>query len=304
MSSRAIRRAQRELEEKKRLEKLESDNKIEDDVDEESEEDASTAKPGPSMFAMLNTAEEDGEEDGEEEEESAVDKVESSRAVEVETAKKSTAKRKKKKKSKNKSAASDAQNPQDNEASQLDEIDHALRNLDAEDSTSQSENPANMAAPTLQEINSLFAIDTQHLHVSNEMRRLFGRAALEDDTNADEAGDRRRRNRNQQGGLAAALRGQRGQGGGLTSLGLRRNIFIQGKEDWPRATSGGLGMEVVEQRADGVTEYAFVRSNGYVDVQRRFEACEASLDPNRIVQLLAFNRKCHACRSSCRKESS
>ena len=126
------------------------------------------------------------------------------------------------------------------------------------------------------------------------MRRLFGRAALEGDNDDDNNAGGRRRNRGgaQQAGLAAALGRRPGQGGrsdGLAALSRRRNIFIQGKEEWPVATSGGLGMEVIEKRSDGTVEYAFVHSRIYQDVQGQFETCVASMDPQRMVLLLQHN---------------
>lgn len=93
-------------------------------------------------------------------------------------------------------------------------------------------------------------------------------------------------------GLAQALRGQgagAGRSGGLAAMALRRNIFIQGKEEWPVATGGGLGMEVEEKRSDGTILYRFVHNRGYQDVQSQFESCVESMDPNRLILLLQHN---------------
>ena len=106
------------------------------------------------------------------------------------------------------------------------------------------------------------------------------------------SGGRRRGRGPQQAGIAGAVIGRSAPGGrNLASLGLRRNIFIQGREEWPRATSGGLGMEIVERKKDGTVEYRFVHNVSYQDIQRQFESCVASMDPNRMIQLLQFNRK-------------
>ena len=119
----------------------------------------------------------------------------------------------------------------------------------------------------------------------HEMRRLFGRAANEARTE-DERGARVRRGRGQ-GPVPGGPHGR----GGLSQLAQRRNIFMQGKDDWPPATGSGLGMEIVEKGADGVVEYRFVHQRAYQDVQRQFEACVASMDPERMIQMMHFNRK-------------
>jgi hypothetical protein len=85
------------------------------------------------------------------------------------------------------------------------------------------------------------------------------------------------------------VNGRNQPGSRLTGLSLRRNIFIQGKEEWPRATSGGLAMEVVSKNPDGSVEYRFVHNTSYQETQRQFQVCVASMDPERMVQLLHTN---------------
>src|SRR2546423_1833859 len=106
------------------------------------------------------------------------------------------------------------------------------------------------------------------------MRRLFGRVAVtaEIDEHRPAAG-RRRRGRG--GGLAGMLAGQQASGA-RGSLGYRKNVFIQGKDTWPRATAGGLGMEVLQKSAGGTVFYSFVHNAAYQDVQRQFYICVAS----------------------------
>ncbi|OMP83374.1 hypothetical protein BK809_0004755 [Diplodia seriata] len=290
MSARALRKLQRELEEKKQLEQLAADN----DADNESEEEQPTARPAKaSMFAMLG-AEEDEEED-EDEKQEPQDTPEAPEESEEEAPKPKapSAKKNKKKKKKAKAAkqATDTPTKEQSAPSELDEIDLALQSLKvgrSEDKGKSAEESAADAAA--QELYKLLAVDTQGLHAQNEMRKLFGRAALENRSDDEPAGRGRRGRGAQQLGLAQAVAARNIPGGqGFASLGLRRNIFIQGKEEWPRATSGGLGMEIVEKRADGTVEYRFIHSTAYQDVQRQFESCVASMDPNRLVQLLQFN---------------
>jgi hypothetical protein len=50
-------------------------------------------------------------------------------------------------------------------------------------------------------------------------------------------------------------------------------------------------MDVVEKRSDGSVEYRFMHNAGYQSIQREFEVCVASMDPERMIQLLGMNRK-------------
>jgi hypothetical protein len=288
MSSRALRKAQREREEQEQLEKLQQQ--------EEEDDEPLPAPAKKSAFAMLaEEAEAEDDDDDQEPEEDGGVAIDEEPVQAAPT--KAPSKKKKKKKAKGKSGGgTPAQQISGQKDEPMDEIDAALKQLSASGksvgSTAAGVNDA------VNESSKLLAIDTHHLHAQNEMRRLFGRAALEGGDDDDQGapgnagGNRRQQRRGQQVGLAQALRGQRGQGGrasGLSSLGLRRNIFIQGKEEWPVATGGGLGMEVVEKNADGTVEYRYVHNRAYQDVQSQFESCVASMDPNRLVVLLQHN---------------
>ncbi|KAM0715639.1 hypothetical protein Q7P37_009137 [Cladosporium fusiforme] len=295
MSSRALRKAQREREEQQQLEKLQQQQE-----EEEEDDEPVVAPPKKSVFAML------GEEEDEDDDEEAQDpEDEGGVAVDEEPIQaapaKAPSKKKKKKKAKGKSGGATPGTPAKQNTGKdeepMDEIDAALKQLST--SGNASGQTAGGANDAINESSKLLAIDTHHLHAQNEMKRLFGRAAL-DQGGDDEGqgapgnvgGNRRQQRRVQQVGLAQALRGQRGQGGragGLGSLSLRRNIFIQGKEEWPVATGGGLGMEVVSKNADGTVEYRYVHNRAYQDVQSQFESCVASMDPNRMVVLLQHN---------------
>ncbi|QIW96860.1 hypothetical protein AMS68_002378 [Peltaster fructicola] len=249
MSSRALRKAQREKEEQARVEAFEAEDESDD------QDEGVPVAPKKSAFAMLEQADDD---DGEELPEDQ---------------------------------PANAQTPNDR-ADDMDEIDAALREL-AMDKSATTANTAADTDPTFDDACKLLAVDRNFLHAQNEMRKLFGRAALEQDDEAvpeDVGGNRRQQRRVQQQGLAQALRGQRGQGrSGMASLGLRRNIFIQGKEEWPTATGGGLGMEIVNKSSNGTVEYRYIHNRVYQDVQSQFESCVASMDPNRLVVLLQHN---------------
>jgi hypothetical protein len=297
MSSRALRRAQRELEEKKQLELLEQGNAVEEESEEE-DEPALAPKPAakPSLFAMLGDAGDDNDNDEDEENDDAEEEEKPSRSVEKEdvsvtpAAKSSKKGKKKKKKGKGKSnTPAPKKTPTTTKmVPGMDEIDQALLalNLSSDGKSTKDDQPTAAASEEMQQMFSALSIDTTHLHAANEMRKLFGRAAVQ----GNDDDEPRIRNRRQQGGIAAAAAGRNQPGGrNLASLGLRRNIFVQGKEEWPRATLGGLGMEVVEKRDDGTVEYRFVHNNSYQAVQQQFETCVASMDPERMVQLMQFN---------------
>ncbi|EME84985.1 uncharacterized protein MYCFIDRAFT_214915 [Pseudocercospora fijiensis CIRAD86] len=288
MSSRALRKAQREKEEQERLKQLEQKaHALEEEEDEEDEREAVKSKK--SAFAMLREEEDEAEED-EEDDEAGAPIPEEPVAT---TAHKSPAKKKKKKKKKAK-AGTDRRGQ---DTDDVDEIDAALKSLSTNGKAADSGKTAAGVNPAVEEANRLLSIDTNNLHAANEMKRLFGRAALEQDHDDQQVpagavgGNRRQQRRVQHVGLAQALRGQRvdGRSGGLAAMALRRNIFIQGKEEWPVATGGGLGMEVEEKRADGTVLYKFVHNSAYQDVQSQFESCVASMDPNRLIVLLQHN---------------
>ncbi|KAF1358821.1 Nulp1-pending protein-like protein [Lizonia empirigonia] len=255
MSSRALRRAQKELEERELQAKLAQSQQDED----ESEDDiAPKPQAKPSLFAMLGDAGDDEDEDDEDEDEDEPDEPIPKPTIDT--------------------------TPKDATDAGLDDIDQALLALKVTSSgkkgSHESLTPAISAEA--QQLFSALTIDTTHLHAANEMKKLFGRTALQ---HVDDDEPRQR----QQQGIAARVNGRHQPGSRLTGLSLRRNMFVQGKEEWPRATSGGLGMDVVEKRADGSVEYRFVHNTSYQETQRQFGVCVASMDPERMVQLLHTN---------------
>ncbi|KAI9664518.1 MAG: hypothetical protein M1821_005964 [Bathelium mastoideum] len=279
MSSRALRKAQKEREEQERLAAL-----AVEEEDEIGGDDLGDGGLSRSVFSMLNEiGNESSQDDQDEGQESTEDKTQPAKENPGTENFRPTlvAKKKKKKRKSNKGTQNSSKEPVP--GSEVDEIDAALRALSTKSTDAKPDEAAASAEdPETENLFKLFSVETSHLHASTEMRRLFGRAAFEDEEEG--AG---RRNRDQQR-LAAAMRGRIG-GGGLADLARKRNIFVQGRENWPSAPSGGLGMEVVEKRLDGVVEYAFVHNGAYKDSQRQFEACVASMDPERMIQHLHFN---------------
>jgi hypothetical protein len=272
MSSRALRKAQRQREQQRQIEAAET-------PEQESSEDESIntlRAANRSMFAALDLGhdEDEGEDEVEAETEAKAPTAHTQNPAAPEQSESkptpgSSSKRKKKKK-KGKGGGGQANKAEEQGDDEFD-IPTA-----AEPSTAVG------TAPTVKDSEKyckLLVVDTQNLHVLNEMRRLFGRDAVDAErreVQAQAAGARR-------GGRAAV-------NSRLAAIARRRNVFIQGREDWPNAPSGGLGMEIDRQAENGVTVYKFVHSLKYQDVQRQFEMCVAGMDPQRLVTMMLHNR--------------
>ena len=298
MSSRALRKLRREQEQKNQPDTLTDENAPDDDSGAEA-----PARKAFNAFDMLNQVEDEDEAD--DSDIAAPDGGESSQVLATNTQieqsekPKSKSKSKKKKNKKKGKMSEQADSPaQKSQAAvqepQMDEIDLALKAL----STTSKDGADAPLATKVDEANlqlyRLLAVESKHLNALNEMKRLFGNVVLENEDEAGPAaGPPRRRGRVQNLDLGGALAGRHSpvsRGQGLAGLALRRNPFILGKEEWPKATSGGLGMELVEKLEDGTTEFAFVHNTIYQDVQRQFQTCVESMDPQRIIALLQYNR--------------
>lgn len=293
MSSRALRKLQREEAEKKQLQALEQD------VEEESEENEVSQTKPLNAFDMLNSNDDDEAHeddrmisDEDDHQESNLDSKPSDRALSVAA----KPKRSKKKKGKKKGKTSDSNPSHTNAAGEvnagMDEIDLALKSL----STQGGKEADVSKAPTIDDANAqlcrLLAVESKHLNAMNEMRRLFGNVVMENE-DAPAAAARHRGRGPLQLDLAAALSAKYSPasgGQGLKGLALKRNPLILGKEEWPGTPSGGLGMELVEKLEDGTVEYRFVHNTMYQDVQRQFDSCVASMDPQRLITLAQYNR--------------
>ncbi|KAL3420561.1 nulp1-pending protein [Phlyctema vagabunda] len=304
MSSRQLRKLQQQRElEQARLAELQPDA-----GSEESEEEATSlpqSKPKPSLFASFAALENEGEdedEDGDSGGEKGVKETHDPSDLEDPPATVQKKPKKSKKKKKAKAKAKEEAKPTDHvdQSQGPDEIDAALAALKIKAPNGQT--AADSAAPVDQQFEKvcrLLGISTQHLKVANEMRNLFGRAAVE---NHDDAGGaiprgarRRQRGQNQQVDLETALKGHHAPGRGLPELTLRRNIFIQGKEEWPRASTGGLTMGVIDnssqsaRRGNGVVEFRFIHDQTYQALQQQFDLFVEMGNPQNLIGLLQRN---------------
>ena len=299
MSSRALRKLQREKEQQDQLDASKEGSATND----ESEEDAPMPKV-LNAFDMLN--QDEHEDEANDSDVAELDHTEGVWAKQNPAELSGNAKPKSKSKKKKNKKKGKAPNQNDTptkgvqnaaKESQLDEIDLALKSL----STTSKDGADVPLAAKIDEANlqlyRLLAVESKHLNALNEMKRLFGNVVLENEDEAGAAaaaGPPRRRGRVQNLDLGGALAGRyspASRGQGLAGLALRRNPFILGKEEWPKATSGGLGMELVEKPEEGTIEFRFVHNTIYRDVQRQFRTCVESMDPQRMITLLQYNRK-------------
>ncbi|KAK2799406.1 hypothetical protein FQN51_006893 [Onygenales sp. PD_10] len=288
MSSRALRKLQKQQEE-------ELANAVPEDSDDEVY-DFNQTKPKFNAFDLLESQDAEDKSDSE----ASIPEPPTETIVKPSApSKPGEAKKKKKKKKKAKKAASA---PEQKAAvarvedSELDEIDRALKALAAKEPARSDDMGLATRGDALderlsEELDELLAIDPRRLNAINEMKKLFGNVVLENmNENTSTGADRR--NRNQPVDLGRALTGRynpvsRGQD--LTGAALRKNVLMQAKDEWPRATSGGLGMEVVNKLGSDRTEYKLVHNTAYKDAQRQFEMCVESMEPERMIHHLQYN---------------
>lgn len=296
MSSRQIRKLQQQRE----LEQTKLREAAEEGSDEDEQEDYRPPAKASLFSSFAALQDEDNDDDDEDDEETKIDEkahMSSDEAAPTPPPKKAKKSKKKKKKAKAKAQeTNDTQKPETKDDG--DDIDAALRelNIRAEKAGQQPQQPVVELDPGYERMSVLLGVNSQHFKVGNEMRNLFGRTAVENNDDAGgpvpRGGRRRQRGQQQQVDLETALKGHHAPGKGLPELTLRRNIFIQGKEDWPRATTGGLTMELVEdaQFVDGTVEFRFVHSNAYEAVQNQFRVFVEMGDPQNLIGLLQRNR--------------
>ncbi|EFY90317.1 hypothetical protein J3459_006407 [Metarhizium acridum] len=287
MSSRQLRK----LQQQKELERAQQNAQEDSEAGEDVEEPAEVApRPRPNLFAAL------GGEDDEDDEDNGVPLMEPPELPTAELAPSSSKKsRKKKKKSKKAKTAATIQETHENakEDEDEDEIDKAIKELKLGatkiNSGSGKDEQDSEAIGPRKRMNELLSINPYHLRAINEMRNLFGREVIES-ANAEEQQEQQNRRRRQhmprQVDLETYLREPPGAKK-LPEVSLRRNIFVQGKDHWPRQSAGGLTMTEIGKSDDGLsTEYAYHHDKNYDSVQQVFWAFVQVGDPMRMVHLL------------------
>ena len=299
MSSRTIRKLQREREQKKQIEQQ---NEALNETEEEDLDEPSISDKKPvNAFDMLAAG---GDEDASAGELDPSDEDEprekgrvspESRTVPVSTTPKSRNKSKKKKKKNKKVAKTEHEdksakaNESDEGKVQKDEIDKALESLAIKSQDGSYAMSGSKPDESYNQLCRLLEVESKHLNALNEMKRLFGNITIEDESPQPANQRGRGPTHLDLGGALSARYSPVSRGQGLAGLSLRRNVFMTGKEQWPKATSGGLGMELDRKDSDGTKHYRFVHNTAYQDVQRQFQSCVESLDPQRMIQMLQFN---------------
>lgn len=305
MSARALRKLQRQRE-------LEAQLQITEDH-ESSNDESIPAPPKKKLnaFDLLNAAGGDDDDDDEDQasEEETVSKETRNSQMEapIATTKLESAKKNRKKKKKKKAAQSALQKLASEQdiamEEELDDIDRALKELAVKNDTAvvlSEKQPALSAREDAfaKSPAELLSIEPKYLNAINEMRRLFGNVVLESFEEQDAGSGRRRERQREAIDLGKALSGRyspASRGQSLAGVTMRKNILMQGKDEWPRTTSGGLGMELVQRLPDGSSQYRLVHNKAYQDVQMQFDMCVESMDPQRLIQLLQYNRMSKFC---------
>ncbi|OLN87202.1 Ribosome quality control complex subunit 1 [Colletotrichum chlorophyti] len=281
MSSRQLRKLQKQ----KELDQLQ-EAKVSAEASSDDEPEPAPTKPRQSLFAALGSAgDNDDHDESDNDPNEAREKVQSESEPEsVPQPAKKKNKKKKKKKGKKASEQLKTESPK-SENEQDDEIDRALRELNI--ARNANSNATDNLAQRSRDIDELLQINTHHLRAINEMRALFGKEAIQaaqDEERAELEAARRAQRPGQHVDLETALRGNPRQK--LPEISLRRNVFIQGKETWPRATAVGLVMKEIRKGDDGLTEFAYVHEPAYDNVQLAFFGCVQLGDPMQMIQLL------------------
>ena len=300
MSSRALRRLQREQDEKRQLESFQ----IAADRSEESEggsEVAPILNKKLNAFDLLEEANDDTGDDVEEEvtlanEDNKLAQPSNGRsgidsATPTSKPKKKKKKNKKRGKEKADNVGAGAQPGQSSTDPEMDEIDRALKELSSKDprhTHSQNESvKAGAAASWTISTSKMLSVDSKNLNPLTEMKSLFGSVALE-----APAPRPRARGEEQHVDLGTALMGRyspASKGQEMGSMASRRNILMQAKAEWPRATSGGLGMELKGEHDPAGKLYQIVHTSAYVTTQQQFQVAVEMMQPERMISLLQFN---------------
>jgi len=91
--------------------------------------------------------------------------------------------------------------------------------------------------------------------------------------------------------LEAVLKGTHKPGQGLSEITLRRNPFVQGKDTWPKGTTGGLTMAMVNdvKEHDGTMEFRYVHDTSYQVTQQVFHRLVEMGEPQSLITLLVKN---------------
>lgn len=254
---------------------LAGENGEDEDDDDDDVKDHEGEKPEPE--AEQNPAGAAGQQDAKE-------------APATNRSKKHKKKKKKGKKSENRAEGANAVTSKNDD---LDEIDRAIKALNLAplqgrpDAAARSQNIVKAS----DRLSQLLRINLQHLKVLNEMRRLFGKEAIEA-AQADEEAQivehlreiQRRGARGEGVDLETYLRAPMREG--LSEIVARRNPFIEGKKRWPKGSAGGLTMTTIGSMNEESTEFSFAHDKAYSALDSTFFFLIGMHDPTRLIHFL------------------
>ena len=316
MSSRALRKLQREQDQQKQLAALEVEEAAIDETDYDKQQDSLTQPEKATLRATLNAfqmldhaheSEPSEAEDGDEDDRSNTvsnQAPEASRPLSLPARSSRKKKKKQRKKAKDTPEATTSARAIRESKDGIDEIDKALNDLSTKLESPQMERADSASnaildkSDTIWELQAtkLLSIDSKALNPANEMKSLFGNIALEGSSSVRGSvrALRRERGQNRDGGvdLGTALAGRyspASRGRELGTLANRRNVFIQGREEWPLATSGGLSMEYERTVNSFQKQFSIVHNAAYIETQQEFRICVESMQAESMVELLIQN---------------
>ncbi|XP_024517556.1 transcription factor 25 [Selaginella moellendorffii] len=230
----------------------ERESQIDEDEEQDDAATAGTTKEsaGPSIFSLLAAQDGENEEEEEVEQQEEAEEAPAISKPDANLGEKNKSKNKTKKKKKNKSKKNDASSKL--ETDKEEGSDEILSKLLQNVSVQQQEMDRRAA---------VISVDAKDLRPKEELRLIFGSKAI----HSVEKSARQR-----QGRLSAPRSG--------------RKCLVVPMGNWPR-WDGGVSMELVHTK-DGVMTFRYVYSADYLEVQKAFEACVSSHDPNKIASLL------------------
>lgn len=294
MSSRALRKLQRELDEQRRLSAPQGVDTL---GEEESEEDLPLSKP-PKPKNAFDMLEEDDADVSDDEDTTGVstpatDSMQPETSTSIPKPVTTSRSKKKKKKPKKKPQETSSKSVLASPDSE-DEVDRALKALALKSKTQGTVADEGAPAPSWEvKATTLLGVETKNLNPINEMKSLFGNVAVEEHESRPSR-NTRQREVNEQGGmdLGTALLGRNNVASRRKELGVlanRRNCLMRGKEEWPLASSGGLSMEHVPEPATFTKQYNILHNSTYKEAQWNFRMAVDSMDPQRMMSLLLMS---------------
>ncbi|CAK9211367.1 unnamed protein product [Sphagnum jensenii] len=273
MSGRMLKRVLREQQAPQAIPEVEETEAGSVQTEEDEEDDGRSQKN--TVRNRFDLLEDEGvpSEDGDAEENAST----SENAKQASTTDNNTATKAKRKKSKGKkkgkpfgsaaAAAADSLISKDDEC--VDDLIEKLA-ISHGDSDSVSESPSQSGVRSVAEI---LAVDPRHLRAEDELRRIFGSKVINAVERSGEGS-----------GMMGGGRRRQPPRRGSRVMPLKKTLLVTPSEHWPRL-EGGLSMECCDTK-DGLQFFRYTFSASYMEVQKMYEECVSSHDPNTIAMLV------------------